>query len=175
VTAVHVGDSVAVRGNLDTDSFLQADTVLTGSSSRVARTIESIHDDQAGRLLALEDTERTQLVEFLVDGTARFSNRRQSVEDKPGYLTARQVRKMRGVPDMMIQFVHHLAEKFRAAGYPDVEIRARARASLNGRRQQLLVDPDVDLASQPRSLAPATWILPLTEPLRREADLPSRK
>jgi hypothetical protein len=40
-------------------------------------------------------------------------------------------------------------------------------ASLNGREPQLLIDPDTDLAVQPRVIwPPATWILPLTQPLR---------
>ena len=37
--------------------------------------------------------------------------------------------------------------------------------SLNGRDAQPLIDPDVDLASIRRSLAHATWIVPLRERL----------
>ena len=40
-----------------------------------------------------------------------------------------------------------------------------AHASLNGRRKELLINPDVDLATQPRTLNPEKWILPLTTPL----------
>ena len=82
------------------------------------------------------------------------------------YLTDRQQRKMTGLPDMIIQFAHHLRDEFEAAGYDGVEVRVRARTSLNGRRHQPLVDPSVDLAREPRNLAPADWILPLDEPLR---------
>ena len=82
------------------------------------------------------------------------------------HLTARQVRKMGGHPDMVLQFAHHLAEVYRKQGYSRVEVRAKVEASLNGRRPQPLVDPDVDLAAQPRNLLPAPWILPLREPLR---------
>jgi len=80
VTAVRVGDSITVRGALSPDSFVEAETVVTGSSSRVAGTIEWIRDEGAGLLLALQDAERTKIVEFVVDGTARFSIRRQTVE-----------------------------------------------------------------------------------------------
>jgi hypothetical protein len=38
-------------------------------------------------------------------------------------------------------------------------------ASLNGREPQPLIDPVVDLATQPRTLAPASWIVPLFQPL----------
>ena len=105
-------------------------------------------------------------------GTARFtvsdpaSGKRWDVLPSK-HLTARQVRKMAGHPDMVLQFAHHLADIFRKQGYARIEVRARVEASLNARRPQLLVDPDVDLAAEPRSLLPTRWIVPLHEPLRR--------
>jgi vitamin K-dependent gamma-carboxylase len=83
------------------------------------------------------------------------------------YLAGWQIRKMSTRPDMILQFSHYLAEELRGEGYPQVEIRARVLSSLNGREPQLLIDPDVDLVAQSRSLAHAPWILPLTEPLQR--------
>ncbi|HJQ32589.1 MAG TPA: HTTM domain-containing protein [Pyrinomonadaceae bacterium] len=77
----------------------------------------------------------------------------------------RQCDKMAGQPDMIIQFAHHLAEEKRREGYPDVEVRATVSASMNGRRPQLLIDPEVNLAKVRRSMWPASWIVPLTEPL----------
>jgi hypothetical protein len=44
----------------------------------------------------------------------------------------------------------------------------RHLASLNGRKPQLLIDPAVDLAAQPRFAFHRSWILPLHEPLRVE-------
>ena len=44
-----------------------------------------------------------------------------------------------------------------------MEVRARTFVSLNGRRPQPLVDPDVDLAAQPRDLSHASWIVPLRD------------
>jgi hypothetical protein len=38
-------------------------------------------------------------------------------------------------------------------------------ASLNGRKPQLFINQNVNLAAEPRTLRPAPWILPLTEPL----------
>jgi hypothetical protein len=77
----------------------------------------------------------------------------------------RQCDKMAGQPDMIIQFAHHLAEEKRREGYPNVEVRALVLASVNGRRPQLLINPSVDLAKVRRSMWPASWIVPLTEPL----------
>ena len=82
------------------------------------------------------------------------------------YLTKRQVRKMAGRPDMILQFCHHIAEVYRQQGHAEVEVRAEVEVSLNGRKRQLLIDPTVDLAAQPRTLRHVSWILPLETPLR---------
>ncbi len=68
---------------------------------------------------------------------------------------------------MILQFAHHLRRELRDQGYEDIQIRARALVSLNGRRRQLLIDPTVDLASEPATIGTAPWILPLVEPLSR--------
>ncbi len=71
-------------------------------------------------------------------------------------------------PDLILQYAHHLADRWRAAGYDRVEVRAEIYNSLNGRPYRLLVDPTVDLAAQPRTLLHQPWILPLEEPLPAE-------
>src|SRR5688572_10951465 len=81
------------------------------------------------------------------------------------YLKPHQVTKMITKPDLILLFSHHLAEEKRREGYDNVEVRARAMVSLNGRQPQLLVDPNVDLAREHVSLLPARWIVPLTTPL----------
>jgi vitamin K-dependent gamma-carboxylase len=68
-------------------------------------------------------------------------------------------------PELIRQFSHELARRFQVSGHPGVEVFAHVEASLNGRRPQLLVDPTVDLASQPARFGPHPWVLPLTEPL----------
>ena len=81
------------------------------------------------------------------------------------YLTRRQTEKMGRRPDMILQFSHFLAEQWRSFGHRDVEVKADVTVSLNGRQPQRLVNPDVDLACQPRTLLHCDWILPLAEPL----------
>jgi hypothetical protein len=83
------------------------------------------------------------------------------------YLTRRQAARMAGHPDMILQFAHHLAQLGRDAGRPHIEVRAITSASVNGRDRQALVDPETDLAAQPRTLRPAPWIVPLQQPLRK--------
>jgi vitamin K-dependent gamma-carboxylase len=85
--------------------------------------------------------------------------------DPKEQLEPRQVAKMSTHPDMILQFGHYLAEQKRREGYENVEVRVRVMASLNGRKPQLLIDPNADLAKERLSLLPARWILPLSEPL----------
>lgn len=93
------------------------------------------------------------------------TNERSPVEPAD-YMSAEQAAAMAGDPDMLLQFAHHAADDLgRGEGGENVEIRADVRASLNGRQPQRLIDPGVDLASQPRNPASADWILPLNTPL----------
>ncbi|MDQ3943290.1 MAG: HTTM domain-containing protein, partial [Actinomycetota bacterium] len=85
--------------------------------------------------------------------------------DPRNHLTPRQAMHTAVHPDVALQFSHDIAESLRAQGYEQVEVRAEVEVSLNGRDYQPLIDPSVDLARQPRTLAPAPWILPLEEPL----------
>ena len=86
--------------------------------------------------------------------------------DPTRHLDSWQSSKLAKHPDMILQYAHYLAEQKRRQGIPDVEVRAKVFVSLNGRKPQRIVDQSTDLAKQKRSLAPARWILPLTEPLR---------
>lgn len=45
-----------------------------------------------------------------------------------------------------------------------MEIRVASSISLNGLPPQALVDPEVDLGSEPASLGPADWIVPFDAP-----------
>ena len=88
------------------------------------------------------------------------------------YLTSMQIRKMGTRPDMILLTAHHLAERAREDGHGDVEVRVQARASLNGRLPQLIIDPNVDLAAQTRTaFAHSPWILPLQDdPVKTASD-----
>lgn len=85
------------------------------------------------------------------------------------YLTGRQQRKMSGRPHMLLEFAHFLAREFSNEGTRSVEVTVRAGCELNGRPWQLLVDPEVDLAREPRDPRPKRWILPLETPHRGPA------
>ena len=86
--------------------------------------------------------------------------------DNSDFLTPRQERKMASRPDMILQYAHFLADRWRKVeGIAEPDVRALVLASLNGRPPALLIDPTRNLANEPRSLLTADWILPLLEPL----------
>lgn len=84
------------------------------------------------------------------------------------FLNPEQQLKFAKDPKMILDLAHGLAaESLRQAG-KRTEVRALVLASLNGRKPQLLIDPAVDLAAQPRFALNRPWIVPLREPLRKE-------
>jgi hypothetical protein len=66
-----------------------------------------------------------------------------------------------------------IAADLSSLGFRDVQVRVLALVSMNGRKPQLMIDPTVDLAAEPRRWERPRWIVPLTEPLRdRPWDVP---
>ena len=84
----------------------------------------------------------------------------QSWQVDPGLvLTDWQAEQAAARPDLVHATAHLLARHYRDRGQPDVEVRADVWVSMNGRPARRIVDPSVDLAAVPRTLAPAEWIL----------------
>ncbi len=81
------------------------------------------------------------------------------------YLTDRQAGAMSKRPDMILQFAHFLAkEHAQTHNGEKVAITVSSVCSLNGRDPQNLIDPNVNLATIPRNLKHATWIMPQEVP-----------
>jgi vitamin K-dependent gamma-carboxylase len=68
-------------------------------------------------------------------------------------------------PEMILHLAHFLAAKHDQMTGRKVEVRALVLTSLNGRKPQLLIDPMIDLAKEPRGYHSRAWIRPLTESL----------
>ena len=84
--------------------------------------------------------------------------------DPLDHLTERQLRSMDGRPDMILTYIHYVAEEIiKQEGFEDVEIRVKIITSINFREPQLLIDPTVNLAAEPQTLLPKYWIMPLEE------------
>lgn len=70
----------------------------------------------------------------------------------------------------ILRLSHFFAEKIREEGYENIEVRANVMVSLNGRKLQYLVDPEVDLANEQTSVFPSKWITVLENPLPPRQD-----
>lgn len=77
------------------------------------------------------------------------------------YLQERQYRVMAGRPDMVLQYAHHLAEDYRSRGVDGVRVYADSSVRLNRRPAAPLINPNTDLAQEPRNLKHADWLLPM--------------
>ena len=61
------------------------------------------------------------------------------------YLSERQFNNMIGKPDMMLQFAQFLEKIYREKGYKNIQIFCENSISLNGRKYQAIIPPDLDL------------------------------
>jgi len=78
-------------------------------------------------------------------------------------LSKRQARKMSTRPDMILQYAHHLAKKYNKNGDKDISVYAIAKAKLNDRDYQELIDPEIDLSKQKYNVFKNNWIIPLNK------------
>lgn len=88
---------------------------------------------------------------------------RERVVRPSRYLNREQELEFGAQPDLILQLAHRIRDDMHAEGHEQVQVRADAWASLNGRRSARLIDPDVDLAAVEPSWGPASWILPAPE------------
>jgi len=110
--------------------------------------------------MLLRDKETTQMIFWV---TNPVTDKTWSV-DPHDHLTNYQYRKMSLSPDMILHYSHFLAEEtMREEGLLFVEVRVLIMTSLNYREPQLIIDPTVNLAAEPKTLLPNHWILQLEE------------
>jgi hypothetical protein len=81
------------------------------------------------------------------------------------YLDSRQVARMGWRPDMVQQFSRFLAGVTMRAGPEPLKVYARIFVSINGRKPQLFLDPNVDLAGEPHVWGRPRWLLQIDDPL----------
>ncbi len=114
-----------------------------------------------GKVVVLGYALKNQVTGETVDGHVnRFINDEQS-------------EKFGRDPEMILQFAHFLGEEYRRVTGQPASVYVLALASLNGRKPELLIDPNVDLMQQPRGFHQRAWVPPQQEPLRRPAwDVP---
>lgn len=89
------------------------------------------------------------------------------------FVSSEQSEKFGRDPEMILQLAHFLGDEYqRSTGHP-AEVHALVMVSLNGRKPELMIDPNVDLMREARGFYHRSWVLPQKEPLRRPAwDVP---
>lgn len=108
---------------------------------------------------------RVMLVEKMGFVEYRVTDRatgRTTIVAPARYLSPLQVKQMAISPDMILEFAHYLAADQRRQGR-NVEVRADAYVTMNGRPSQRIIDPTTNLALEKDSLLPRPWILPLAD------------
>ena len=75
------------------------------------------------------------------------------------YLAPHQWVGLGNQPDMIHQLARHMAMDLEQKGNQGIEIRVTSELALNRGQSSPLINPDVDLGSEPVSLGPASWIL----------------
>ncbi|TAE46252.1 MAG: HTTM domain-containing protein [Bacteroidetes bacterium] len=83
---------------------------------------------------------------------------REGVVNNREFLNAHQEKQMSFQPDMILQFAHFLADHYRQQGMQDPMVRAEVYVTWNGRRSQLLIDPQVNLAEVREGWQQKTWV-----------------
>ncbi len=79
-------------------------------------------------------------------------------------LTKRQRRKLMTHPEMILQFAHHLRDKYEKEYGNEVAVFCEIRVNLNGRRYQQYIDPTVNLAKEEFNFFKhKEWIIPFEE------------
>ena len=112
-------------------------------------------------------TEKTGLVHYRVSDEDTDRTWLVTPDD---YLTPLQVERMSFQPDLIHQTARIIAADFARQGYDQVEVKAEAFVSWNGRPNARLIDPDVNLAEIKPGIAPMSWILPY-QPHQKTAQL----
>jgi vitamin K-dependent gamma-carboxylase len=64
-----------------------------------------------------------------------------------------------------VQFAHYLAKVMPRTGPKPLIVEGRVYLSINGRKPELIIDPNVDLAAESRTLGRPHWVWQIHEPL----------
>lgn len=93
------------------------------------------------------------------------TGRRQQV-DNTDHLTLLQEKQMSFQPDMILEFVHHIAKTYKNKGWKEPAVFVEDYVTLNGRPSALFIDTTVNLAAEKESFKHKKWILPFNDAIQ---------
>ncbi|ANW96006.1 deoxyribonuclease HsdR [Wenyingzhuangia fucanilytica] len=91
---------------------------------------------------------------------------KQFYVDNTDFLTSFQIKQMSFQPDFILEYAHLLGDHFKSQGHQNIQIFAKSYVALNGRLNQLFIDPKIDLYQQKEGFHNKTWILPLNDEIK---------
>ena len=81
--------------------------------------------------------------------------------DNQDHLTSYQEKQMSFQPDFILEYAHYLGEYYNQQGLKNIKVFAESYVSLNGRKSQKYIDPNINLLEVEESFKNKTWIMPL--------------
>ena len=79
------------------------------------------------------------------------------------YLTDFQKKQMSIQADFILEFAHHIGQQYKANGMRNPAVYVDSWISLNGRKAQQFIDPNVDLMTLEDNWQSKTWIIPFED------------
>jgi len=77
------------------------------------------------------------------------------------HLSSYQEKQMSFQPDFILEYAHYLGAYYQNKGVENVKVFAESYVSLNGKKSQRFIDPNVNLLKINDSFKNKTWVLPL--------------
>lgn len=107
--------------------------------------------------------EKTGYAEFKVHNP---KTKETYIVENSDFLTPTQEKQMAFQPDFILQYAHFLKAYFEKKGVENPQVFAEVYVALNGRKSQLYINPNVDLANEKESFLPKHWILPFKDRIK---------
>tara|TARA_B100000965_G_C19569900_1_gene748592 strand:+ start:293 stop:1642 length:1350 start_codon:yes stop_codon:yes gene_type:complete len=80
--------------------------------------------------------------------------------DNQDHLTSYQEKQMSFQPDFILEYAHYLGRYYNQQGLKNIKVFAESYVSLNGRKSQKYIDPNINLLEVEESFKNKTWIMP---------------
>ncbi len=120
----------------------------------------TVHWNEQGHRFSWHMKLRSKAIKLEFLAVDRDTGKKWTI-DQTAYLTKRQRKKMKPKPDMIIQFVHYMDKVYKKEGKDNVAIYANVYGRLNDRKNQRLVNQNIDLTKRELHEIHRTWVVPL--------------
>lgn len=85
---------------------------------------------------------------------------KEGIVNNADFLNSHQEKQMAMQPDMILEFAHYLGRYYSQQGMKNPIVRTETYVSLNGKRSQLLIQPEINLLTLNENMQSKDWLLP---------------